>query len=139
MTQTAQVKQIFAGGIAEVAVTRQGACSHDCSECGGCATAVMATITARAQNRVGAKPGDMVVVETSSHRLLGTAALVYLMPMVLLIAGYLAAAALGLSEGLCMLAGAGCFALSIGAILLLDRYVKRHRSLEFSIIQIKHA
>lgn len=137
MTQTAQVKRIMDGGVAEVSVTRQGACSHNCAECGGCSTAVMPTVTAMAQNRVGAKTGDLVLIETPSQKLLGAAAFVYLLPMVFLIAGYLLGAAFGLTGGLCILAGVAAFALSIGLVLLLDRYVKHHRTFEFSIIGFK--
>ena len=39
MTQVAQVKRIIPGNKAEIAVVRQGACAHNCSECGGCMTA----------------------------------------------------------------------------------------------------
>lgn len=134
MRQTAQVKRILSDGLAEVSVTRQGACSHNCADCAGCSTAVMPTLTARAQNRVGAQTGDLVLVETSSAKVLQTAAFVYLVPMVLLIAGYLAGQALGLSGGLCIMTGVVAFAASMGLILLLERYVKTHHTFEFSIV-----
>lgn len=138
MTQTAQVKRIMGGNIAEVAVTRQGACSHDCAECGGCATSVMPTVTAMAENQIGAREGDLVLIETPSHKLLGAAALVYLFPMLFLIAGYLAGQAMGLTSGLCILLGGGAFALSIALVFLLDRYVKHHRTFQFNIIGFKY-
>lgn len=89
MTQTAQVKQTFPNGTAVVAVVRQGACAHNCSECGGCMTAQQPTVTALAQNTVGAREGELVVVETENANLMGVIAFVYLVPMVLLVAaGY---------------------------------------------------
>ncbi|NCB62892.1 MAG: polyunsaturated fatty acid synthase PfaA [Clostridia bacterium] len=139
MTQTAQVKRILSENIAEVAVVRQGACSHDCAKCGGCGTAVLPTVTAMAENRVGAREGDVVLLETPSDKLLGIAALVYLIPMVFLIAGYLIGQFLGLDSGYCILLGAACFAFSIALIFLLDRYVKRHRTFEFSIVAFQRA
>lgn len=139
MTQTAQVKRIVSGSIAEVAVVRQGACSHDCAKCGGCGTAVLPTVTAMAENRVGAREGDVVLLETPSHKLLGVAALVYLIPMVFLIVGYLIGQALGLTSGYCILLSGASFALSMVLVFLLDRYVKHHRMFEFSIIAFKHA
>lgn len=137
MRQTAQVKRVLDGGMAEVSVTRQGACSHNCSECGGCNTGVLPTVTACAVNPVGAREGDMVLIETPSDKLLGVAALVYLLPVILLIGGYLAGAVAGFGSGLCIFTGLICFAASIGLILLLDRYVKSHRTFQFSIVGFK--
>ena len=137
MTQTAQVKRIVGDNMAEVAVTRQGACSHNCAECGGCATSIMPTVTAMAENRVGAREGDMVLIETPSEKLLGVAALVYLIPMIFLIAGYLVAQSLGFTSGFCILFGVAAFAVSIGLVFFLDRYVKEHRTFQFNIIGFK--
>ena len=137
MTQTAQVKQTFPNGTAQVAVVRQGACAHNCSECGGCMTAAQPTVTALAQNPVGAREGELVVVETSNSQLMGIIAFVYLVPMVLLIAGYLAAQALGLSQGWCILAAVAAFAVSILLVVGLDRLVKKRRALQFRIVAVQ--
>lgn len=137
MRQTAQVKKVLPGGIAEVAVVRQGACSHNCSDCGGCMTAAQPTVVARAANTPGAREGELVIVETANAQLLGVIAFVYLVPLVLLIAGYLAAQALGLTVGWCILAACAAFAFSVGLILLLDRYVKRHKAIQFDIVAVQ--
>ena len=125
MTQTAQVKQTFPNGTAVVAVVRQGACAHNCSECGGCMTAQQPTVT--------------VVVETENANLMGVIAFVYLVPMVLLVAGYLAAQAFGLTQGWCILASVAAFAVSILMVVALDRSVKRRRALQFRIVRLKSA
>lgn len=134
MTQTAQIKQTFPNGTAQIAVIRQGACAHNCSECGGCMTAAQPTVTALAENTVNAKVGELVVVETENSQLMGIIAFVYLVPMVLLVAGYLAAQAFGLTQGWCILAGGAAFAVSILLIVALDRRVKRRRSIQFRIV-----
>lgn len=139
MTQTAQVKRRYPDGTAEVAVVRQGACAHDCSECGGCMTAAQPTVTALAQNLVGAKEGQLVVVETENAQLMGIIAFVYLVPMLLLVAGYLAAQSFGLSEGWSILAGAGAFAVGMALVVVLDRLVKKRKALQFKIISLKGA
>ena len=118
MTQTAQVKRLLPGGKAEIAVVRQGACAHDCSECGGCMTAQQPTVT----------------VETENAKLMGVIAFVYLVPMVLLVAGYLAAQAAGMTQGWCILAGAAAFAVSIFLVVLLDRHIKKSKSIRFQIV-----
>lgn len=134
MTQTAQIRQTFPNGTAEVAVVRQGACAHNCSECGGCMTAAQPTVTALAENTVGAKVGELVVVKTENAQLMGIIAFVYLVPMVLLVAGYLLAQAFGLTQGWCILAGAAAFAISVLLIVALDRRVKRRKSIQFRIV-----
>ena len=139
MTQTAQVKQTFPNGTAVVAVVRQGACAHNCSECGGCMTAQQPTVTALAQNTVGAREGELVVVETENANLMGVIAFVYLVPMVLLVDGYLAAQAFGLTQGWCILASVAAFAVSILMVVALDRSVKRRRALQFRIVRLKSA
>ena len=136
MTQTAQIKQTFPNGTAMVAVVRQGACAHNCSECGGCMTAAQPTVTAMAENTVGAQVGD-VVVETENAQLMGVIAFVYLVPMVLLLAGYLLAQAFGLTQGWCILAGGAAFAVSVLLIVALDRRVKRRKSIQFRIVARK--
>ena len=137
MTQTAQVTQIFPNGTAQVAVIRQGACAHNCSECGGCMTAAQPTVTALAQNSVGAREGELVVVETENAQLMGIIAFVYLVPMALLIAGYLAAQAAGLTQGWCILAAVAAFAVSILLVVGLDRLVKKRRALQFRIVAVQ--
>ena len=139
MTQTAQVKRAFPNGTAEVAVVRQGACAHNCSECGGCMTAAQPTVTALADNAVGAREGELVVVETENAQLMGIIAFVYLVPMVLLVAGYLVAQAFGLTQGWCILSGVAAFAVSILLVVALDRRVKRRQSLRFRIVSLKGA
>ena len=136
MTQTAQIKQTFPNGTAQVAVVRQGACAHNCSECGGCMTAAQPTVTALAENTVDAKVGELVV-ETENAQLMGIIAFVYLVPMVLLVGGYLLAQAFGLTQGWCILAGAAAFAVSVLLIVALDRRVKRRRSIQFRIVARK--
>lgn len=137
MTQTAQVKQVLSSGVAQVAVVRQGACSHDCGKCGGCSTAAMPTVTAWADNPLGAREGEVVTVETANAQLLGVMAFVYLVPMIFLIAGYAVAQSFGLTTGLCILVGAACFALSLVLILVLDRYLKRTKTLQFKIVSVQ--
>lgn len=134
MTQTAQVKRAFPNGIAEVAVVRQGACAHNCSECGGCMTASQPTVTAMAVNIVGAREGELVVVETENTKLMGIIAFVYLTPMFFLMAGYFIAWAFRLTQGWCILSGLAAFVLSVLLVVALDRRVKRQKSLQFRIV-----
>ena len=93
MTQIATVEKLLPGGYAEISVPRKTACGHDCEECAGCGM-TGAAIKARAKNDLNAQPGEKVVVESSTKKLLGVVALVYVLPVVGFLLGYF------LSEGL---------------------------------------
>lgn len=138
MTQNAVVTKLTGDGWAEIEVHRVSACGHDCSQCGGGCAELTRTgpVTVLACNPVGAQPGDRVVVESSSKSILGFAALVYLLPLVLFFAGYFAARALGAEESAAIAAGGGCFALSLVIAVFADRRAAKRRGELFSIVSV---
>lgn len=140
--QKARVVRLLDGGRAEVTVTRQTACGHDCSKCGGGCSELTARedVTVTAVNPIHAAPGDLVTVETATSGVLGAAALVYLVPFALFFLGYfLAGGLLHTGEGASIAVGGAGFALGILLAVLLDRRVKRSRSLVFQITSIQQA
>ena len=118
---------------AKVACLRQSACSGDCHKCSGCG-AVEQTMIFTAQNPIGAKPGDMVKVETATGPVLQAAAVLYLLPLVMFIAGYL----VGMQWDMGGLVGAVAFAVSIGLIIAYDRLVMKKRNTVYTIIGYAH-
>lgn len=86
MTQIATVERILDADHAEISVPRKSACGHDCEECAGCGV-TGAAVHARASNPIGARPGQKVVVESSTKNMLRIVVLVYLIPVVLFLAG----------------------------------------------------
>lgn len=138
MTQNAVVTKLAGDGWAQIEVHRVSACSHDCARCGGGCAELTRTgpVSVLARNPVGAQPGDRVVVESSSKSILGFAAVVYLLPLVLFFAGYFAACALGAGEGGAMAAGGGCFALSLAIAVFADRRAAKRRGELFSIVSV---
>ncbi len=89
MTQNAEVKEVIEGGLCIVSVKRESACGGNCAACGGgCAPESM--VDAIAKNSAGAKKGDIVVVESSNEEVYKMAAVVYVLPVLLMIAGYIA-------------------------------------------------
>jgi len=139
MLQTARVLRLLGDGRAEVTVKRQSACGHDCEKCGGgCANlVVMPTVTVTAENPVRAMAGDQVTVESATRRILGAAAVVYLLPFLLFFAGYFAAVVLWGGGGAPVAIGLAGFALGIFIAVLMDRRVKRERSIVFRILSIE--
>ena len=133
MQQTVKVFKCNEDGTAQVACLRQSACSGDCHKCSGCG-AVEQTMLFEARNPVGAKPGEMVIVESESGPVLKAAAMLYMLPLVLFIAGYL----LGMQWKLGGLIGALAFALSICIIVAYDRLVMKKKNTVYTITGYVH-
>lgn len=133
MTNEGVVTKLMPRGMAEVAVTRATACGGSCSSCEGCM--YEREMKAVAQNRVGAKPGQKVVIESRTSVIFNAALLVYVMPLVFFIAGYAASAALGASEGVCIAVSFAALVFS-GVLLVVTQRKKKADSIDFNIIQI---
>ena len=129
MQQLVKVLTCHSDDTAQVACLRQSACSGDCHKCSGCG-AVEQTMIFTARNPIGAKPGDMVTVEAATGPVLKAAAVLYMLPLILFIAGYL----LGMRWQLGGLAGALAFALSIAVIVMYDRRVMRKKNTVYTIV-----
>ncbi len=135
MTQIATVEKLLASGFAEIAVPRQSACAHECSECAGCG-ATGAVVHAQARNPIGAQPGQKVVVESSTKKLLGIAGLVYLVPLALFLLGYVLGSLAGLDGGMRYVPAAVGFAAGVTAALIYDRKIRKRGGLAFTIIRL---
>ena len=137
MIQTAVVKRILSSSTAEISLMRQLECGLSCKSCEGCPQKPKDEVLAVAENSAGAKPGDVVEVQSNSGNAIGIAALVYLVPCVFLVLGYLLGSGLGFGEGLCVLiAFAGLFIGFVPA-LLLNRAIVRGGKPEFTILRVR--
>lgn len=85
-----------------------------------------------AQNPIGAKPGDLVRINASSGPVLKAAAILYLLPVALLIGGYL----LLMPKGLGLLGSGIGFLLGILLVCLYDRKVASKQNTEYTITAI---
>lgn len=133
MTQIATVEKKLEEGFVEISVPRKSACGHDCEECAGCGM-TGAAIHARASDPVGVSPGDKVVVQSETKKLLGVVALVYLLPVVAFLLGYFLSEGLseGVRYGIAIAAAVAAFIPSI----FYDRYAKRHEVLTYTIVRL---
>lgn len=133
MTQIATVEKILDNGYAEISVPRKSACGHDCEECAGCGM-TGAAIHARAKNLPDARPGQKVVVESSTKKLLGVVVVVYVLPVIFFLLGYFLSE--GLGESLRYIIAIAAAALALIPIVLYDRYAKRHEILTYTILRL---
>lgn len=131
MNQIATVLRMSGPDTAEVSVVRQSACAHECPECAGCG-AQPSSITVQAKCEQEFLPGDKVELY-SDNRILGYAALVYLVPLVLFLTGYIILPHAG--ELLRILCGGAGFALGILFAVLCDRNVRRRNAVTYRIIR----
>jgi len=141
MRQKAVVLEVN-GREAVIEVSRATMCDG-CEKHGGCEghceiTGLVANggkMKTRAENSFGAKVGDTVEVETESGRVLGYAALVFLLPILVCGAFYFVAERL-VSEGLyAVLAAVGGFVLTFAGIALFDRS-KKKKTPDIKIVNI---
>ena len=135
MTQIATVERIIDTDHAEISVPRKSACGHDCEECAGCGVSG-AAVHAKAANPIGALPGQKVVVESSTQKLLGIVAFVYLIPVALFLAGYLLAALVTVSVAVQYTIAIAAFLAGIGFAVLYDRRLKAKGGIAFTIVKL---
>lgn len=135
MTQIATVERILDDSHAEISVPRKSACGHDCEECAGCGVTGTA-VHARALNPIGAAPGQKVVVESSTKKMLRIVALVYLIPVALFFLGYLLALAATDSVAVQYTAAAAGFILGILGAVAYDRRLRARGGLSFTIVRL---
>ena len=129
MEQLVKVREINADGTADVIHVRESACSGDCHKCSGCGAAKEAVIFT-ADNPIGAAPGDLVKVESSTAPVLKAAAVLYVLPLVLFFLGYY----LGTLPGNFGPLGGGLgFVLGVGIVVGYDRLVVKNANLRYTI------
>lgn len=137
MTQRAVVRRRLDPERVEIVVHRQSACGHSCADCAGCASMVREPeVTAVAEDHLGARAGQQVTVETSTRRVLGLAALLYLLPFAGLFGAYLLLN--GQREGVAALGAVAAFlAVFLGVSLPLDRWLRRSRAVSFRVVAVE--
>ena len=124
MEQKVKIRRVFPDGTAEVVHIRESACSGDCHKCSGCGAA-KESITLTARNAIGAKPGEVVIVKSDSAPVLRGAVVLYILPLVLFILGYLLTAS----------GWGGClgFVIGIVAVIVYDRKVAKKEETVYTI------
>ena len=142
MEQIAVVKAVLENGMAQIAVERDTACgaAHSCHECAGCEKMMTNTSTVvTAFNDVSAGKGDIVRVRSENAAFFKTAAIVYIVPLILAMVFYFVAVGMAMGEGLQVLMAFGGFAVGVLLSIAWDRHMKKTSGLRFHIVEIKKA
>ncbi len=124
MKRFAEVIAIPETGIAKVRIKRHSSCGS----CGKCDNG--ARVEVLVEDSIGVQKGDMVALTLSDSSLINAALLIYLLPLLALIAGYLLAAYLGVaSEGVRILLGGVLFVVA----LVLARYFGQKNNKDYEL------
>ena len=105
----------------------EGCASTDCG--GSCGMAGLFStgkkMTTRANNPLGAKPGDLVEVGSPTGTVLLHALIVFILPVALAIAAYLIGSAIFSSQNAALICSGGAFAAAIAAVLLFESAARK--------------
>ena len=134
MTQDAVVTRLLPNNMAEVAVARTTACGGNCPSCESCI--FQSEIKTLAKNRIAARPGQKVIIATRSKDIFSAAALVYLMPIALMLLSYVLASLAGASEGLSILASFAALLVSAVILVASQRTKKNKDKINFEIVRL---
>ena len=134
MTQTGVIREVLGNGFARVRITQRTACGHSCEDCGGCA-AGSRELTVEARNPLEARRGEIVTVSSQTRKVLGAAALVYVLPPALMLACALVCAELGFTQTQCVLFALLALVLGSALAVFLGRRGQRKAPMEYVITE----
>ena len=129
MSQNAIVKKVVHPGVVEVSLMRQMECGLSCSSCEGCPQRPKEEILALA----------WVEVEPASGSAIGFALLVFFLPCVFLLGGYLIGRLLGLGDGGSIGMAAAGLVLGFVPAVLINRTITRRKTPEFTVLGYLHS
>ena len=109
-------------GVCEVVVRRKTACGDNCASCGGACKMNFQSVTAK--NAVGAKAGDSVIIEMDSKKVLFSAFLVYILPILVFFIAFYGIQWLDFGETVSGGIAAALTVVSFGITTVYDRWHK---------------
>lgn len=115
---------------------RQMECGLSCKSCEGCPQKPKDELLALAENAVGAAVGDVVTVKPNGCGTSGAALLVWLLPCMGLIFGYMLAELFGGSEGICLTAAFGGLTVGFVPAVIANRIAAGKNGPEFTIVSL---
>ena len=122
MKEEGIVKSV-SGEFCSVVVRRKTACGDNCASCSGACKMNFGQVTAK--NSAGAKAGDSVVIEMESNKVLFSAFLVYILPILVFFISFFAVQKIYLSNSIASGAAAVLTVISFFITILYDR---RHKT-----------
>ena len=139
MSQNAFVKKRLDGHTVQVSLMRQMECGLSCMGSGGCDHCGMKPqeeLLALASDSVGVQPGDIVEVDSRAGSAVGVSMLVFVLPIVTMILGYvLGQSTLHLGEGQSLLAALAGLAVGFLPACAYNRALTKKQGPEFTVVR----
>ena len=133
MEQIVRVREAHEDGTATVFLQRESACSGDCHKCSGCGAAKEVMIF-EVQNPIGARRGDLVIIESKSGPVMKAVGVFYVLPLVLFFLGYFVMPG---GETPRMIAGGAAFVVGIVICMFVSRSMKKNnKEMHFAIVEV---
>lgn len=135
MTQNGMVIELVSPGIVKVSLKRQAACGSNCPSCNGCLSQQPKDIEALAEDSKGLNLdlGDWVELETNAGNSIAISLMVYLLPCLTMLLGYMVGRFLGLGEALSLIPAVLGIILGFVPAKLLDKNIVNKQAPEFTI------
>lgn len=133
MTQEAVVTKLLPAGMAEVAVKRTTACGGNCGSCDSCV--FQNELKTPAVNKIQAKPGQKVLIQSQTSLIFKAAFLVYVLPLLLFLVGYFLSVVLSLGETAGIIFSFAGVVLGALIVVLSQRRIREKDKITFEIIE----
>lgn len=133
MTQNAIVKECVSPGVVRVSLKRQLACGSGCPSCKGCVSMPTEEIFALAQDNIGLKVGEWAEVETNAASSVAISLMVYFLPCLTMLLGYVLGETLGMGEALSLIPAALGVVVGFIPAKTIDKKIKNSDTPEFTV------
>lgn len=133
MTQNAVVTELVSTGVVRVSLKRQLACGSGCPSCKGCVSMPTEEISALALDDIGLKLGEWVELEPNAASSIQISLMVYFLPCISLLLGYVLGRKLGFNEAVALVPSFLGVLLGFLPAKLLDRRITKQDTPEFTI------
>jgi len=138
MLEQGLVKKVISPGIVEISLKK----AESCRQCKTCCESGADDVSIEASNAAGAREGDAVEFEISTSGVVAASFVVYLVPVIFLIAGYIGGSFLSrrlynvASEGMSVFCAFVSLAASVLVVRFYDRRVRRKGNLQARVLRV---
>lgn len=137
MSQNAIVKELISPGVVQVALMREMECGNGCDHCNICLSKPPEDILTTASDPIGVSIGEWVEVELNGTTAITAALLVYLVPCITLLLGYMLGEWLELSVVSCLLLSAMGLVVGFVPARLVNGRIQKNDAPEFVVLKRK--
>ncbi len=123
MNQTGRVRSVTPQKTV-ISVIRESACGESCASCSSKCSLKNTEIVA--ETNPGINPGDTVIFEMAASKILFAAFLVYITPLIALLAGYLISSHIGWGEGVSVIVGVIAMIVWFFVVHFIDKKLKKY-------------